>query len=96
MSGRQLTQSEYALQHIVMLFVEVLFQLEELCLARTYQDVYRFCELENIGYLAVRYLKSGPPPFKEWAEEWLREGEVSSSHTKGKDCGGDLIWRALA
>jgi hypothetical protein len=58
MSGRQLTQSEYALQHIVVSFVEVLSQLEELGLTHTYQDVFRFCELESIGYLAVRYLTS--------------------------------------
>ena len=76
MSGQHLTQSEYALQQVVELFGNLLFQLEEARLTRTYQTVFRFCQLENIDYLVLRYLNTGALPFEEWAEEWLFDGEV--------------------
>jgi hypothetical protein len=76
MSGRHLTQSEYALQQIVELFGNLLIQLEEAHLTHTYQTVFRFCQLENIDYLVLRYLNTGALPFEEWAEEWLFDGEV--------------------
>jgi hypothetical protein len=59
-----------------MLFGELLSQLAEAGLTRTYRDSCRFCELENIDYLGLRYLNTGASPFEEWAEEWLHEGEV--------------------
>jgi hypothetical protein len=76
MSGQQLTQSEYALQHVVELFGALLIQLEEAHLTHIYQVVFRFCQLENIDYLVLRYLNTGALPFEEWAEEWLHDGEV--------------------
>jgi len=76
MSGRHLTQSEYALQHVVELFGDLLFQLEAAHLTHTYQVVFRFCQLENIDYLLLRYLNTGVLPFEEWAEEWLFDGQV--------------------
>jgi len=74
-SGRHLTQSEYTLQLVVESFGNLLFQLEEAHLIHTYQVVFRFSELKNIGYLVLRYLNTGALPFKEWAEEWLHTGE---------------------
>ena len=48
MSGRQLSHSEHALPQVVVLFGELLSQVEEAALTRTYQDVFRFCEFKNI------------------------------------------------
>jgi len=76
MSGRRLSQSEYALQQVVVLFCELLIQLDEAGLTHTYQDVLRYCELENISYLVLRYVNTGAGPFEEWAEDWLHAGEV--------------------
>jgi len=76
MSGQRLTQSEYAIQQVVVLFGNLLSQLAEAGLTRTYRDVFRFCELEGIDFLVLRYLNTGLPPFKEWAAEWLHEGEI--------------------
>jgi hypothetical protein len=76
MSGQHLTQSEYALQQIVELFRNLLIQLEEAHLTHTYRTVFRFCQLENIDYLVLRYLNTGALPFEEWAEEWLFDGEI--------------------
>jgi hypothetical protein len=76
MSGRHLTQSEYALQQVVELFGNLLIELEEAHLTHTYQTVFRFCQLENIDYMVLRYLNTGALPFEEWAEEWLFDGEV--------------------
>jgi hypothetical protein len=42
----------------------------------TYRDVSRYWELENIEYLVLRCLNTGAVPFKEWAEEWLHNGDV--------------------
>jgi len=76
MSGRHLTQSEYALQKAVELFGDLLYQLDEECLTHTYQEVFRFCQLQNIDYLVLRYFNTGALTFQQWAEEWLHEGEV--------------------
>jgi hypothetical protein len=76
MSGQHLTQSEYALQQVVELFGNLLTQLEEARLTHTSQVVFRFCQLENIDYLVLRYLNTGTLPFEEWAEEWVFDGEV--------------------
>jgi hypothetical protein len=76
MCGRHLTQSEYAHQQVVELFGNLLTPLEEAHLTHTYQVVFRFCQLENIDYLVLRYLNTGALPFEEWAEEWLFDGEV--------------------
>jgi len=76
MPGHRLTHSEYALQQVVEQFSNLLFSLNEQCLTRTYQAVFRFCELEGIGYLALIYLNTGALPFQEFSEEWLFDGEV--------------------
>jgi len=69
--------------------------LEEAGLTGTYHDIFRFCELENIDYLELRYLNTSALPFEEWAEEWLHIGEVSSCCMKEVGCGEGLIWHAL-
>jgi hypothetical protein len=76
MSGQHLTQSEYALQRVVELFGNLPTQLEEAQLIHTYRQVFCFCQLENIDYLVLRYLKTGALPLEEWAEEWLHIGEI--------------------
>jgi len=76
MSGQHLTQSEYALQQVIVLFRELLSQLTETRLTHTYQVIFHFCEPENIDYLVLRFLASGASPFEEWAEEWLHDGEI--------------------
>jgi hypothetical protein len=76
MSGARLSQSEYALQQVVVLFGELLIQLDEAGLTHTYRDVLRYCELENINYLVLRYMNTGAGPYEEFAEEWLHDGEV--------------------
>jgi len=91
MSGRHLTQSEYTLQRVVGLFGNLLSQLEESHLTDTYQVVFRFCQLENIDYLVLRYLNTGPLPFEEWAGEWLHEGEVQSAYISATGIGDYLI-----
>jgi hypothetical protein len=86
-----MTQSEYGLQQVVMLFGELLIQLEEDCLTPTYQDVLRFCKLEHIDYQVLRYLNTCQPPFQEWAKEWLQDGEVESSYISATNIGDSLI-----
>jgi hypothetical protein len=76
MSGQRLSQSEYTLQRVVVLFGELLIQLDEAGLTHTNRDVLRYCELENISYLVLRYVNTGVGPFEEWAQEWLHVGEV--------------------
>jgi hypothetical protein len=76
MSGQHLTPSEYALQKTVELFGVLITQLEEAHLTHISQVVFRFCQLENIDYLVLRYINTGALPFEEWAEEWLFDGEV--------------------
>jgi hypothetical protein len=76
MSGQQQTQSEYPLQQVVVLSRELLSQLAEAGLTRTYREVFCFCKLENIDNLVLRYLNTGLSPFEEWAEEWLHNREV--------------------
>jgi len=76
MSGRLLTQSEHALQQVVILFGELLSLLAEAGLTCTYRDIFRFCKLENIDYLVLRYMSTGASPFEEWAKEWLHDRAV--------------------
>ena len=76
MSGARLSRSEYPLHRVVVLFGELLIQLDEAGSTLTYRDVFRYCELENINFLVLRYVKTGAGPFEEWAEDWLHDGEV--------------------
>jgi len=69
MPGHRYTQSEYALQQVVKSFGNLLYNLEEQHLTHTYRVVLRFCELENIDYLVLRYLRTGLLPFEEFSED---------------------------
>jgi len=69
MPGHRYTQSKYALQQVVETFGNLLFTLEEQRLTHTYRVVYHFCELENIDYLVLRYLRTGLLPFEEFSED---------------------------
>ena len=76
MPGHQYTPAEYALQKIVESFGNLLFELAEYHLTHTYTVVFRFCQLENIDYLVLRYLNTGTLHYEEYSEEWLFDGEV--------------------
>jgi len=76
MPGHQYTQAEYALQRVVESFGNLLSEFAEHRLPHTYAVVLRFCELENIDYLVLRYLNTGALPFEEYSEEWLYDGEI--------------------
>jgi hypothetical protein len=76
MSGAHPSPYKFALQRVVILFGEYLIPLVEAGLTHTYRDVLRYSELENIHYLVLRYVNTGARPYKEWAEQWLHEGEV--------------------
>jgi hypothetical protein len=76
MPGHQYTQAEYALQKVVGSFGNLLFELAEHYLTLTYAVVFRFCELDSIDYLVLRYLNTGALPFEEFSEEWLFDGET--------------------
>jgi hypothetical protein len=76
MPGHQYTQAKLALQKVVESFGNVFFQLAEHQLTHTYAVVFRFCQLENINYLVLRYLNTGWLPYEEFSEEWLLDGEA--------------------
>jgi hypothetical protein len=76
MSGASLSPYEYALPKVVILFGELLIQLDEAGLTHTYRDVLRYCEFKNIQYLVLRYVNTGAGPYEEFAEKWLHNGEV--------------------
>jgi hypothetical protein len=78
MPGHQYTQTEYALQKVVENFGNLLSSLAEHHSTHTYAVVFRFCELENIDILVLRYLNTGVLPFGESSEEWLFDGEAKS------------------
>jgi len=76
MPRHRYTQAEYALQKVVESFGNLLFELAEHHLTHTYAVVLRFCQLENIDYLVLRYLNTGALPYEEFSEEWLYDGEA--------------------
>jgi hypothetical protein len=76
MPGHQYTQAEYALQQKVESFGRLLSELEEHRLGHTYAVVFRWCQLENIDYLVLRYINTGALPYEEFSEEWLFDGEA--------------------
>jgi hypothetical protein len=76
MSGLQLSQPEYARQQVVVLFGALLIQLDETGLTHTYEEVLRFCELENINYLCLRSVNIGAGPYEVFALGWLHDREV--------------------
>ena len=65
MPGHQYTPAKYALQKIVESFDNLLFELAENHLTHTYAVVFRFCQLENLDYLGLRYLNTGALRFEE-------------------------------
>jgi hypothetical protein len=75
MSGQPRTQSEFALQQVVVLFRDLLSQLEEAGLTHTYSVVFCFCKLRNIDYPVLRYLCIGELPFEEFPAGLLYDGE---------------------
>jgi hypothetical protein len=76
MPGHQYTPAESALQRVVGSFGNLLFELAKHHLTHTYAVVIRFCQLENIDYLLLRYLNTGALPFEEFSEEWLYDREA--------------------
>jgi len=76
MPGQRYTQSEYALQQVVESFGNLLHSVDEQHITHMYRVVFRFCELEGIDYLVLRYLNTGALPFEEFSEEWLFDGQV--------------------
>jgi hypothetical protein len=71
MPGHQYTPAEYALQKVVESVGNLLYKLHEHHLTHTYAVVFRFCQLESIDNLVLRYLNTGVSPFEEFSEEWL-------------------------
>jgi len=76
MPGHHLTQSELALQLTVECFGNLLFALEEHHLTHIYCMFFHFCELENIGFLVLKYLNTSTLTFEEFSEKWLFDREV--------------------
>jgi hypothetical protein len=75
MPGHPYTQAEYALQKVVQSLGNLLFELAEHRLSHTYAVVFRFCQLENIDCLVLRYLNTGALRYEECSKEWLFDGE---------------------
>jgi hypothetical protein len=76
MPGHYYTQAEYALQRVVDSFGNLLFEMADNRLTHTDAVVFRFCQLESIDFLVLRYLNTGALPFKEFFEEWLYDDKV--------------------
>jgi hypothetical protein len=93
MPGHQYTPTEYALQRVVESFSNLLFELAEHQLTHIYAVFFRFCQLEDIDYLVLRYLNPGALPFEEISEESLFHGEVWYTSTSETGIGIGSIWR---
>jgi len=76
MSGAHPSPYEYALHKVVVFFGELLIQLAKAGLTHTNRDVLRYCQLENIHFLVLRFVNTGAGPYEVWAEDWLYEGEA--------------------
>jgi len=76
MPGHRYTQAEYALQKVVKSFGNLLFELAKHHLTHTYGVVFRYCQLEDIDYLVLRYLNTRALPYEEFSEEGLYDGEA--------------------
>jgi len=66
-------------------------QLAEVWLTQTYQEIFRFFNLERIDLPVLRYLITSTSHFEKWPQEWLHHGEVQFSNIPATDSGGDLI-----
>jgi hypothetical protein len=76
MPGHHYTPGEFALQRVVEFFGDLLFQSEEHHSTHTYQMVSRFCQLEGIHYLVLRYFNTMALTFEGFLEEWSLDGEA--------------------
>jgi hypothetical protein len=76
MPGHRLNQYQYALQHIVKSFGNLLFNLAEQHLTDICHVVFLYCVAENIDYLVLRYLYTGTLLYKEFSKEWLHTLEA--------------------
>jgi hypothetical protein len=70
------TPAKYALQRVIVSFSNLLMKLAEPHSTHTYAVVFRFCQLESIDYLIVRYLNTSALPFTEFSEEWLHGRKI--------------------
>jgi hypothetical protein len=57
--------------------------------------VFHFCELENIGFLVMRYLNTGALPFEEFSEDELFDGEELVTSISEMVAGGGFIYGQL-
>jgi hypothetical protein len=76
MPGHQYTPAEYALQQKIESFCRLYFELEEHSVIHIYALALRFCQLEKIDYLVLRYLNMCALHFEEYSEKQLFDGEV--------------------
>jgi hypothetical protein len=65
MPGHRYTPTKYALHQKIESFRRLLSELEEHRLYDIYAVVFRFCLLENIDFLVLRYLNTGALPIEE-------------------------------
>jgi len=93
MPGHRYTPAEYALQKVVECFGILLSELAEHYLNHTYTGVLCVCQLENIDFLMLRYIKTGALPFEEYSEEWLSSGEVLSMGKSETAVGTISTWK---
>jgi hypothetical protein len=76
MPGHQYTPPEYALQLVIKSFGNLLSELAECSLSRTYAVVLCFCQLKIIDGLELRYLHTGALLFEEYSLDMLFDLEV--------------------
>jgi hypothetical protein len=93
MPGHQYTPAEYELRKVVETFGNFLSELAEHLSTHTYAVVFRFCQLEGIDYLVLRYLNTGTLPYKEFSEEWLFDGYTQPSSILETAIGTVSIWK---
>jgi hypothetical protein len=95
MPGYQDTPAESVLLKILECFGNLLFKLAEYQATHTYAVVSCFCQLENIEYLVLRYLKTSMVPFEEFSEEWLFDDEISIFFISETGSHTVSIWKLL-
>jgi hypothetical protein len=76
MPGHQYTPGAYRLQQLVESVGNLFSELAEHHLTHTYAVVFRFCQLEGIDYLVLRYVNTSALPHEEFSEELLFDGET--------------------
>jgi hypothetical protein len=68
MPGHHYTAAGLALQRVVESFGNSRFKLAEHRFTHTYAVGFRFCQLENMYYLVVRFLNTGTLPLEEFSK----------------------------